>query len=311
MNTDIFGWVFNTLQYPFMQRALIEVVLMGITCGVIGTYVVLRGMAFIGDALSHAIFPGVVIAYLLHASFFIGALLFGAITAVAIGALTRNRRVSEDTAIGVLFAGMFALGIVLISTIRGYTADLASFLFGNVLGVSFEDLLASLLIGLLVMGALILFHKELVLVAFDSEMAEALGLPVWLINLGLLLLIALTIVVSLRAVGNILVVAMLVTPAAAARLWTDRLRVMMMLSALFGALAGVVGLLVSTATDWAAGGTIVLVVTVWFGLSLLIAPRHGLVSRLRTATVPAQVVGPEGAPLSSLAPTQSRGEEQA
>jgi manganese/iron transport system permease protein len=284
--SDLLKWLTDPLQFPFMQRALLEVVLMGLTCGIIGTYVVLRGMAFIGDALSHAIFPGVVVAFLLHASFFVGALVFGGITAVAIGALARNRRVSEDTAIGVLFAGMFALGIVLISTIRGYTADLASFLFGDVLGVSPEDLTASVIIGLLVLGALVLFHKELVLVAFDSEMAEAEGLPVWLIDLGLLILIALTIVVSLRAVGNILVVAMLVTPAAAARLWTDRLVVMMALSALFGALGGILGLLISYHTDRAAGGTIVLVVTVWFGISLLVAPNHGVLGRLMRPSRP-------------------------
>jgi manganese/iron transport system permease protein len=269
-------WITEPLQFAFMQRALVEVVLMGITCGIIGAYVVLRGMAFIGDALSHAIFPGVVVAFLLHASFFVGALLFGVATAASIGVLARNRRVSEDTAIGVLFAGMFALGIVLISQVKNYTADLASFLFGNVLGVSVEDLVASAIIGLVVMGALVLFHKELVLVAFDREMAESVGLPVWLIDMGLLLLIALTIVVSLRAVGNILVVAMLVTPAAAARLWTDRLRAMMALSALFGSLGGIVGLLVSYHANRAAGGTIVLVVTAWFGLSLLVAPRHGV-----------------------------------
>src|SRR5438876_3525257 len=251
---DLLSWLTDPLQYPFMQRAMLEVVLMGLTTGVIGAYVVLRGMAFIGDALSHAIFPGVVIAFLLRANFFTGALAFGLLTAVGIGALARNRKVSEDTAIGVLFAGMFALGIVLISRIRGYTADLASFLFGDVLAVSPEDVWASVIIGVLVLGALVLFHKELVLVAFDSEMAEAVGLPVWLINLGLLLLMALTIVVSLRAVGNILVVAMLVTPAAAARLWTDRLVVMMAASALFGALGGVLGLLLSYRTDLAAGG---------------------------------------------------------
>ena len=277
---DIFQWVTDPLHYSFMQRALIEVLLMGVACGLIGTYVVLRGMAFIGDALSHAIFPGVVVAFLLHISFFIGALAFGLITAVSIGALSRNRRVSEDTAIGVLFAGMFALGIVLISTVKGYTANLASFLFGNVLGVSNEDLIASAAISVLVLVVLILFHKELVLVAFDSDMAEAVGLPVWLVNLGLLLLMALTIVVSLSAVGNILVVAMLVTPAAAARLWTDRLRIMMALSALFGAIAGVAGLLVSYHTDLAAGGTIVLIATAWFGISLVVAPRHGLLGRL-------------------------------
>jgi manganese/iron transport system permease protein len=296
---SLLGWFLDPLQYAFMQRALLEVVLMGLTCGIIGTYVVLRGMAFMGDAISHAIFPGVVIAFLLQSSFFLGALLFGVATALIIGGLARNRRVSEDTAIGVLFAGMFALGIVLISTIHGYTANLASFLFGDVLGVSPADVGASAIIGLLVLGALVVFHKELVLVAFDSEMAEAMGLPVWAINLGLLILIALTIVVSLRAVGNILVVAMLVTPAAAARLWTDRLRVMMALSAGFGALGGFLGLLISYYGDLAAGGTIVLVVTGWFLLSLLIAPRHGLLGRMLRPAVPAGqggAVAPETAP---------------
>jgi manganese/iron transport system permease protein len=277
--SGLFSWLLDPLQYVFFQRALVEVVLMGITCGLIGTYIVLRGMAFLGDALSHAIFPGVVIAFLLHANFFVGALLFGLLTAGLIGVVSRNGQVSEDTAIGVLFAGMFALGIVLISTIKGYTSDLASFLFGDILGVSDADVISSLVIGLVVLLALVLLHKQLVLVAFDSEMAEAMGILVWLVNLGLLILIAMTIVVSLQAVGNILVVAMLVTPPAAARLWTDRLRVMMALSALFGALGGLLGLLISFHTDLAAGGTIVLVVTAWFGVSLLVAPRHGWVAR--------------------------------
>jgi manganese/iron transport system permease protein len=280
-------WFLEPLKYPFMQRALIEVVLMGLICGLIGTYVVLRGMAFIGDALAHAIFPGVVIAFLLDADFLVGALLFGAITAVLIGVLSRSRRVSEDTAIGVLFAGMFALGVVLISTVESYTGALASFLFGDILGVSVTDIIYSLVIGGLVVAALVLFHKELVLVSFDDDMAEAVGLPVWLVNLGLLLLITLTIVVSLQAVGNILVVAMLVTPAAAARLWTDRLPVMMLLSAGFGALCGVIGLFVSYHARWASGATIVMVVTIWFGISFIVAPRHGLLPRVLSRPAPA------------------------
>src|SRR4029078_11285939 len=156
---ELLDWIFGPLQYVFMQRALLEVVLMGLTCGLIGTYVVLRGMAFLGDAISHAIFPGIVIAFLLKSSFFLGALVFGVLTALLIGGVARSRRVSEDTAIGVLFAGMFALGIVLISTVQGYTADLASFLFGNVLGVGTEDLIASAVIGIIVLGALAIFHK--------------------------------------------------------------------------------------------------------------------------------------------------------
>jgi manganese/iron transport system permease protein len=264
-----------------MQRALLEVVLMGLTCGIIGAYVVLRGMAFLGDAISHAIFPGVVIAFLLNVNLLLGALVVGALTVIGIGGIARNRRVSEDSAIGVLFTGAFALGVVLISGAEGYTGNLADFLVGQVLGVSPVDLIFSAVVGVVVLGALAFFHKELVLVAFDREMAEAMGLPVAVLDLALLLGIALTIIVSLQAVGNILVVAMLVTPAAAARLWTDRLPVMMALSAAFGVLAGIGGLLVSYHADYAPGGTIVLLVTLLFGISFLVAPRHGWLARRR------------------------------
>src|SRR5690348_11899457 len=269
-----------------MQRALLEVILMGLTCGVIGAYVVLRGMAFLGDALSHAIFPGVVIAFLLNINLSVGALVFGILTVIGIAGIARNRRVSEDSAIGVLFTGAFALGVVLISQVKGYTGNLADFLVGQVLGVSTSDVLISLAVAVLVLGALAFFNKELVLTAFDREMAEAMGLPVALLDMGLLLGIALTIIVSLQAVGNILVVAMLVTPAAAARLWTDRLPVMMALSALFGILAGVGGLLISYHANYAAGGSIVLLVTVLFGLSYVFAPRHGWLTRRRLARSP-------------------------
>ncbi|MGI8586996.1 MAG: metal ABC transporter permease [Chloroflexia bacterium] len=273
------AWFTDPLQFTFMQRALLEVVLMGLTCGVIGAYVVLRGMAFLGDALSHAIFPGVVIAFLLNINLVIGALAVGAITVFAIGGLARSRRVSEDSAIGVLFTGAFALGVVLISQVKTFTANLADFLVGQVLGVSTTDLLVSGGVAVLVLGGLAFFHKELTLIAFDREMAEAMGLPVAVLDLALLLGIALTIIVSLQAVGNILVVAMLVTPAAAARLWTDRLVVMMAISATFGVLAGAGGLLLSYHANYAAGGTIVLLVTLVFGASYLFAPRHGLLAR--------------------------------
>ena len=234
--------------------------------------------AFIGDALSHAIFPGVVIAFLLGRSVFLGALAFGLLTSASIVVLATTRRVKEDSAIGVLFARSFALGVVLISTTRNYTRDLAAFLFGNVLGVTTHDIALSAMVGALVLLLLVLFHKELLLVAFDREAAQAMGVPVFWVNLLLLLMISLTIVVSLSAVGNILVVAMLVTPAATARLLTDRLPVMLGLSAGIGALSGVVGLVVSFHADVAAGGTIVLVATVLFGLTWLLAPDHGLIA---------------------------------
>ena len=269
----IVHWLVEPFAHAFMQRALIEVILMGAVTGAIGTYVVLRGLSFIGDALSHAIFPGVVIACLLGYSVFWGALAFGLLTSASIVVLATTRRVKEDSAIGVLFAGSFALGVVLISTTRNYSRDLAAFLFGNVLGVTTTDIALSATVGGLVLGLLILFHKELLLVAFDREAAQAMGVPVFWVNL-LLAMISLTIVVSLSAVGNILVVAMLVTPAAAARLLTDRLRVMLGLSAAIGAVSGVIGLVLSFHANVAAGGTIVLVATGVFGLVWLLAPSH-------------------------------------
>jgi manganese/iron transport system permease protein len=273
-------WLVEPFAHAFMQRALIEVILMGAVTGAIGTYVVLRGLSFIGDALSHAIFPGVVIAFLLGRSVFLGALAFGLLTSASIVVLATTRRVKEDSAIGVLFAGSFALGVVLISTTRNYSRDLAAFLFGNVLGVTTTDIALSAAVGGLVLLLLVLLHKELLLVAFDREAAQAMGVPVFWVNLLLLAMISLTIVVSLSAVGNILVVAMLVTPAATARLLTDRLPIMLGLSAAIGAVSGVVGLVISYHANVAAGGTIVLVATGWFGLIWLLAPSHGAIASI-------------------------------
>jgi manganese/iron transport system permease protein len=288
-------WLAEPFTHAFMQRALIEVILMGAVTGAIGTYVVLRGLSFIGDALSHAIFPGVVIAFLLGRSVFLGALAFGVLTSASIVVLATTRRVKEDSAIGVLFAGSFALGVVLISTTRNYSRDLAAFLFGNVLGVTTDDIGLSAAVGALVLLLLVLFHKELLLVAFDRDAAQAMGVPVFWVNLLLLVMISLTIVVSLSAVGNILVVAMLVTPAAAARLLTDRLPVMLGLSAAIGTMSGIAGLVLSYHANVAAGGTIVLVATGVFGLVWLLAPSHGLIARIlarRRATAQAEPPSP-------------------
>jgi manganese/iron transport system permease protein len=274
-------YITDPLDYEFMRRALVEVILMGLVTGTIGTYVVLRGLSFIGDALSHAIFPGIVIAFLIGAGIFWGALLFGILTSAAIAVVATNRRVKEDSAIGVLFVGSFALGIVMISSTRNFTRDLTSFLFGNVLGVTTNDILLSAIAGVVVLLLIVLLYKELLITSFDRAAAQAMGLPVFWLDLLLLIMISLTIVVSLRAVGNILVVAMLVTPAATARLLTDRLPVMMCVSALIGVVSGVVGLYISYWNDIAAGGTIVLVATAIFGLVWLLAPQHGyLMSRV-------------------------------
>jgi manganese/iron transport system permease protein len=274
----IFDYVTDPLQYEFMKRALLEVVIMGVVTGAIGTYIVLRGLSFIGDALSHAIFPGIVIAFLLGKSIFVGALVFGVLTSTAIGVVSTSRRIKEDTAIGVMFAGMFALGIVLISSSRNFTRDLASFLFGNVLGVTTGDIYLSAVAGAGVLLLIALFYRELLIASFDRVAAQAMGIKVFWIDMLLLFMISLTIIVSLRAVGNILVVAMLVTPAAAARQLTDRLPVMMALSSLIGALSGVAGLFISYHQDVAAGGTIVLVATGVFMVVWLLGPSHGVVS---------------------------------
>ena len=260
-----------------MKRAMAEVILMGAVTGAIGAYIVLRGLSFIGDALAHAIFPGIVIAFLLGQGIFFGALIFGVLTSVAIGVIATNQRVKEDSAIGVLFAGTFALGIVLISSSKNFTRDLASFLFGNVLGVTTNDFMLSAIVGAIVIVLIALFYRELLITSFDRAAAQAMGLPVLMLDLLLLVMISLTIVVSLRAVGNILVVAMLVTPAATARLLTDRLPVMILLGSVIGILSGIVGLYVSYYNDVAAGGTIVLVATALFGLAWLFAPDHGYV----------------------------------
>ena len=255
-------------EFGFMQRAFVGGVLVGAICALVGTYVVLRGLAFVGDALAHAAFPGVVIAYLLKGNIYLGATIFALATALAIGLVSRRGRVSYDTAIGILFAGAFALGVLLMSTIHGYSVDLFSFLFGNVLGISERDLQLVGLLGAIVVLTIILFYKELLLLSFDPITAEAMGYPVQVLNYLLLGLIALTIVISIQAVGIILVVALLVTPSATAYLLTERFFRMMILGVVLAALAAVIGLYLSYYLNVASGAAIVLVSTCLFFLVL-------------------------------------------
>jgi len=275
----VLDWVSDPLSFRFMRLALVEVVVVGVVAGFLGTFVVMRGLAFVGDAISHAVFPGVVIAFLTNVNLFIGGAAFGLLTALAISGLSLTRRIREDTAIGVVFAGMFALGVVLISTSASYTRDLTSFLFGDVLAVTMTDIYLSVSIGGVAFLLAFLLRRALILTSFDREMALSMGLPVFWLDTLLLLLITLTIVISLRAVGNILVLAMFVTPAATARLLVDDVGRMMLLSALLGAGAGVLGLFISWHTDLAAGGTIVLTATAFFLLAFVLAPRHGVLAQ--------------------------------
>jgi ABC-type Mn2+/Zn2+ transport system permease subunit/Mn-dependent DtxR family transcriptional regulator len=269
----------DPLQYAFMQRALVASVLVGVVCGVLGCYIVLRRMALIGDALSHAVLPGVAIAFIIGADFFLGAVSAGIVTAVLIGWVTANSRVKEDAAIGVVFTGAFALGIVLITLIQSRSVDLFHMLFGNVLGVDDRDLLATALITGVVLVTIAATFKELLLHAFDPTMAAAIGLPRKGLHYLLMVLLSLTVVASLQTVGLVLVVAMLITPASTAYLLTDRFSRMLTISAVVGVISAVVGLYASYYWNVSSGAAIVLVATLLFFVAMLFAPKRGLVLR--------------------------------
>ncbi|MEJ2735858.1 MAG: metal ABC transporter permease [Anaerolineae bacterium] len=274
---DLFDLVLQPMRYPFMVRGLLASLMVGTLCAVVGTYVVLRGMAFFGDALAHAILPGVAIAFLLEINLFWGALAMGLVTALGIGYLGGRGEIKEDTAIGVIFAASFALGVALLSTVQTYSVDLTHILFGNVLGVSNTDLWLTAGLGLLALLAVVLLYKELLVISFDPILAATLRLPLNVLNYLLLVLIALTVVVSLQTVGVALMVAMLVTPAATAYLLTRRLWHMMIVGAVFGAVSSVAGLYLSFYANLASGAAVVLVCTAFFVLAFLFAPQRGVV----------------------------------
>jgi ABC-type Mn2+/Zn2+ transport system permease subunit len=287
----------DPFQLEIQRRALVEVLLSGGLGGLLGCYVIFRRLGFMSDALSHAVLPGVVIAFLLAGASAIlyGALVAGVVAAIAIGLITREHRIQEDAAIGIVLTGAFAFGIVLISTVRTYATALEDFLFGNVLLVSAEDVWLTLGLAVVVAGALLVYHRRFVLRAFDPQLAEAMGFNGLLLDLILLLLLAATVVVSLRAIGNILVVAFLITPAATARLLTDRVPTMLVVSSLIGASTGLAGLIAAYQLNVSSGSFIVCLMTAVFALVLVFEPRRGfLASWLRR--------GSEGAPLAAEVP---------
>ncbi|WP_290777756.1 metal ABC transporter permease [Exiguobacterium sp. UBA5002] len=265
------------LQYEFLQKAMITAVMVGIICGVIGCFIILRGMSLMGDAISHAVLPGVAISYLLGINFLVGAVVTGLVTALGIGFVSQNSRIKNDTAIGIMFTSAFALGIILISFLRS-SSDLYHILFGNVLAVRPSDMWMTVIIGLIVLGGIFLFYKELLISSFDPTMAQAYGLSTRWIHYGLMTLLTLVTVASLQTVGIILVVAMLITPAATAYLLTNRLSRMLFLAAGFGTLSSIVGLYFSFTYNLSSGASIVLVATTLFALVFVFSPRHGLMS---------------------------------
>lgn len=273
-------WLLEPFTFGFMQRGLAAGVLAGIACAVLSAFVVWRRMAFVGDAMAHTILPGVVIAFLRGANLFVGALIAAIITALGIGWFSRDREVREDTAIGVMFSGFFALGILLLSRVSSYR-DLTHILFGDILGVSAADLWIIGGVTVLVMAAVALFYKELLLTSFDPGHAVAIGLSPELVRYGLLILLALTVVAAIQAVGVVMVIALLVTPAAAASLLARQLPRIMALGALFAVVSALVGLYASYYGNVASGAAIVLTLTGIFLLAFLFAPGRGLLWRTR------------------------------
>ncbi|MDQ0154777.1 metal ABC transporter permease [Robertmurraya andreesenii] len=264
------------LHYGFLQKALMTSSIVGIICGVVGCFIILRGMALMGDAISHAVLPGVAISYLFGINFFFGAVFSGVLTAIAIGFVTQNSRIKHDTSIGIMFTAAFASGIIMITMLKSST-DLYHILFGNVLAVRSSDMWITVGIGFLVLVAVYLFYKELLASSFDETMAAAYGLPVRFIHYFLMTLLTMVTVASLQTVGIVLVVAMLITPAAAAYLLTERLWMMIFLSAGMGVISSVIGLYFSYTYNLASGATIVLAATAIFILVFLLSPKHGII----------------------------------
>ncbi len=265
--------ILEPLRFGFMRTSLLAAVLVSVACATIGVYVVYRRMAFIGDALAHTVLPGLVVAYLYGVNMYGGALVAGIASSLAIGRITQNRSVSEDTAIGIVFSGMFAFGIFLMSR-SGSFRELAHMLFGNILGIPSSLLVWIALIAFAIPVVLFLLHKELELTSYDPNHAEVIGLRVDTVRYILLVVLAFTVVTAITAVGVVLTAALIIPPPAAASLLTRRLVPMMVLSTAFAVFSGIAGLYASYYFNAASGAAIVLTCTVIFGVCALIEAVH-------------------------------------
>jgi len=307
--TEFIADLFNP-DLAFLPKALLIAVMSSVVCGVVGCYVVLRGMAFIGDAVAHAVFPGLAVAFVLQGSLVLGGAVAGIVTALLIAVFAQRRRIKEDSLIGVFFVAAFALGIVIISQAPGYAGSLQQFLFGSITGIPDRDLYTVGFTGLAILAVLFLLHKELVAVSLDRESARSVGLPVFWLDIVLYVLVTLAVVISLQTIGNILVLALLITPAAAARLLTDRLGVMMLLAPVIGGGSALVGLYLSWSYDLPVGGTVVLVATGVFLLAWVFAPRHGLLARRRREPAGEPHRESDGTPESQVTPVSAEVDER-
>ena len=263
----IIDYIIEPFEYSFMVRALIVSVLVGVMCPVLGAYVITRGRAFMGDALAHSVLPGMVVAFLLGISPFYAAVPTGILIALSMGSVARRTGISEDTSIGIIFAGMFALGLVMLSSADNINVNIEDLLLGQVLGVSQTDVYVSLGLAAVVLVGLYAFHRQLIYTTFDPVGAKVVGIKTGLVEYVLLALLALVIVIGIQAAGIVLVMAMLITPAAAAYLLAKRFVGVMTVGALIGALSAVVGLYLSYYADLPSGPAMALVATAAFGIA--------------------------------------------
>ncbi|XHX79368.1 MAG: metal ABC transporter permease [Stenomitos frigidus ULC029] len=277
---DLIQWFTAPLQNEFMVRAIWVSALVGIVCSALSCYMTLKGWALMGDAVSHAVMPGVVIAYLLNLPLAVGAFVFGVGSVIAIGFIKAKTRIKEDTVIGLVFTGFFAFGLVLISKVRS-SIDLTHILFGNVLGISNADIIQTVIISIITLVTLALLRKDLVLFCFDATHARSIGLNTTFLYYVLLSLLSLTAVAGLQTVGIILVVAMLVTPGATAYLLSDRFDRMMLIAMASGVFSSVMGTYISYYIDGATGGCIVVLQTLIFVAAMIFAPKHGLLVKAK------------------------------
>ena len=274
------NWLIAPLQYGFMVKALWVSALVGLVCAALSCFMILKGWALMGDAVSHAVLPGVVLAYVMNIPLAIGAFVFGVGSVVAIGFIQSHTRVKEDTVIGLVFTGLFALGIVLVSKVKS-SVDLGHILFGNVLGIGDGDIIQTVIIAAITLVTLALLRKDLILFCFDPTHARSIGLNTNFLYYVLLSLLSLTAVAGLQTVGIILVVAMLVTPGATAYLLCDRFDRMMLVAMTSGVFSSVLGTYVSYHLDASTGGCIVVVQTLVFLIAMIFAPKHGILSRTK------------------------------
>lgn len=271
--------ILEPLQYSFMQRSLIVAITVGVICAVVGSYLMVQRLALLGDAISHSVLPGLAIAYMVGANIFLGAFIAGIISTVLINLISTRSNIKEDTAMGIVFSAFFALGITLITVVqKDNKIDLNHFLFGNILAVDSNEVRDTLIIAGIVLTVVCLLYKELLFYTFDKLGAQAVGLPVGLLDLGLMILIGLTIVASLKAVGVVLVLSLLITPAASAYLLVNRLHLVMLLGIIIGVISSIAGMYLSYYYNLPSGPAIVLVASGIFVLAFLFSPSQGLLT---------------------------------